>query len=75
VFLDELRSQVKDRGFRPLPVREWMIPKAGGKLRRLGITAMRDRVVQASLKLASSLRRIRAAPTGWPKTWPPPTWS
>ena len=37
VFLDELRSQVKDRSFRPLPVRERMIPKAGGKMRRLGI--------------------------------------
>ena len=50
-FLDELRSQVKDRSFRPLPVRERMIPKAGGKLRRLGIATIRDRVVQASLKL------------------------
>jgi RNA-directed DNA polymerase len=50
-FLDELRSQLKDRSFRPLPVRERMIPKAGGKLRRLGIAAVRDRVVQASLKL------------------------
>jgi RNA-directed DNA polymerase len=50
-FLDELRSQLKGRSFRPLPVRERMIPKAGGKLRRLGIAAVRDRVVQASLKL------------------------
>jgi len=51
VFLDELRSQLKDRSFRPLPVRERMIPKGGGKMRRLGIAAVRDRVVQASLKL------------------------
>ncbi|MGH3996327.1 MAG: reverse transcriptase domain-containing protein, partial [Pseudonocardiaceae bacterium] len=51
VFLEELRSQLKDRSFRPLPVRERMIPKAGGKLRRLGIATVRDRVVQASLKL------------------------
>ena len=50
-FLDELRSQLSDRSFRPLPVRERMIPKAGGKRRRLGIAAVRDRVVQASLKL------------------------
>jgi RNA-directed DNA polymerase len=50
-FLDELRSQLKDRSFRPLPVRERMIPKAGGKLRRLGIPTVRDRVVQAALKL------------------------
>jgi len=32
-------------------VRERMIPKAGGKLRRLGIATITDRVVQASLKL------------------------
>ena len=39
--------------FRPLPVRERMIPKPGGsgKLRRLGIPAIADRVVQAALKL------------------------
>ena len=50
-FLAELRGSVKDRSFRPLPVRERMIPKAGGKLRRLGIATITDRVVQASLKL------------------------
>ena len=51
VFLDELRASLKDRSFRPLPVRERMIPKAGGKMRRLGIATVTDRVVQASLKL------------------------
>ena len=50
-FLTELRSSLKDRRFVPLPVRERMIPKAGGKLRRLGIPTIADRVVQASLKL------------------------
>jgi RNA-directed DNA polymerase len=50
-FLDELRSALRDRSFRPLPVRERLIPKAKGKLRRLGIPAVRDRVVQASVKL------------------------
>ncbi|MFH8519681.1 reverse transcriptase domain-containing protein [Streptomyces gelaticus] len=50
-FLDGLRSSIKDRSFRPLPVRERMIPKAGGKLRRLGIPTVADRVVQASLEL------------------------
>jgi len=50
-FLDELRTSLKDRSFSPLPVRERMIPKAGGKLRRLGIATIRDRVAQASLKL------------------------
>jgi RNA-directed DNA polymerase len=52
VFLDRLRTELKDRSFRPLPVRERMIPKPGTtKRRRLGIAAVRDRVVQASLKL------------------------
>lgn len=46
-----LRAQLKARSFEPLPVKERMIPKASGKLRRLGIPAVRDRVVQASLKL------------------------
>jgi RNA-directed DNA polymerase len=50
-FLDEVRSLLKERTFRPLPVRERMIPKSAGKFRRLGIPTIRDRVVQASLKL------------------------
>jgi RNA-directed DNA polymerase len=50
-FLDGLRNALKDRSFTPKPARERMIPKAGGKLRRLGISTIADRVVQASLKL------------------------
>ena len=51
VFLAELRADLKDGSFSPVPVRERMIPKTGGKLRRLGIPTVRDRVVQAALKL------------------------
>jgi hypothetical protein len=43
VFLARLRSQLKDRSFRPVAVRERMIPKTGGKLRRLGIPPVADR--------------------------------
>ncbi|MGO4425829.1 reverse transcriptase domain-containing protein, partial [Streptomyces sp. MCAF7] len=51
-FLAEVREDLKAQQFHPLPVRERMIPKAGGrKLRRLGIPTVRDRVVQAALKL------------------------
>src|SRR5499433_1924780 len=52
-FLDDLRAAVKDGSFWPLPVRERLIPKPGGsgKLRRLGIPAIADRVVQTALKL------------------------
>jgi RNA-directed DNA polymerase len=56
-FLEGLRVSIKDRSFRPLPVRERMIPKAGGKLRRLGIATIADRVVQASLKLVRTCLR------------------
>jgi RNA-directed DNA polymerase len=50
VFLSELRDDLKARRFQPDPVREVMIPKPGGKRRRLGIATVRDRVVQAALK-------------------------
>lgn len=50
-FLEDLRGQLRSRAFRPVPVRERLIPKSGGKLRRLGIPTVADRVVQAALKL------------------------
>jgi RNA-directed DNA polymerase len=52
-FLDDLRAQLKAGTFRPLPVRQRLIPKPGGsgKLRKLGIPAVADKVVQAALKL------------------------
>ena len=52
-FLDDLRTCLKEGSFRPLPVRERKIPKPGGsgKLRKLGIPTIADRVVQAALKL------------------------
>ena len=46
-----LRENLKAGRFVPLPVRERMIPKASGKLRRLGIPTAMDRCVQASMKL------------------------
>jgi RNA-directed DNA polymerase len=50
-FLEEVRVSLRQRSFVPVPVRTVLIPKAGGKLRRLGIPTVRDRVVQACLKL------------------------
>lgn len=50
-FLEEIRSSLKDGTYRPQPVREAKIPKSGGKVRRLGIATLRDRVVQMALKL------------------------
>ena len=51
VFLADLRADLRSGRFVPLAVRERMIPKSGGRLRRLGIPTVRDRVVQAALKL------------------------
>ena len=52
-FLDGLREELRSGSFRPLAVKERLIPKRGGtnKFRRLGVPALRDRVVQAALKL------------------------
>ncbi len=50
-FLTELREELRSGSYRPLPVKERKIPKRGGKLRRLGIATVRDRVVQAAVKL------------------------
>ena len=50
-FLAGLQAGLKARRFTPTQAREKMIPKANGKLRRLGIPTAADRVVQAALKL------------------------
>ncbi|MGA7379269.1 MAG: group II intron reverse transcriptase/maturase [Terriglobales bacterium] len=49
-FLGQIRDLLKSGEFRPAEVRQVMIPKASGKLRKLGIPTVADRVVQASLK-------------------------
>src|SRR5258707_6867219 len=50
-FLGALRSSIRDRSFRPLPVRDRMIPKSGGKPRRPGLPKITGPVGQASLNL------------------------
>lgn len=50
-FLQHLRGELRSRTFCPVEVRQVMIPKASGKLRKLGIPTVADRVVQAALKL------------------------
>ncbi|MEU9891136.1 group II intron reverse transcriptase/maturase [Sphaerisporangium sp. NPDC051011] len=51
VFLGHVRDSLKSGEFQPVEVRRVMIPKASGKLRKLGIPTVADRVVQTSLKL------------------------
>jgi len=49
--LAELHRELKDGTYRPLPARERLIPKRSGKLRSLGISTVRDRIVQTATKL------------------------
>jgi RNA-directed DNA polymerase len=50
-FLREIESALKDGTYKPMPNRIVEIPKADGKTRTLGIATIRDRVVQAAVKL------------------------
>ena len=51
-LLDELEAELKVGAYRPLPARRVLIPKLGADERRpLSIPSVRDRVVQAALKL------------------------
>jgi RNA-directed DNA polymerase len=50
-WMNELRKDLHDRTYKPLPVKRVMIEKPGGGERPLGIPTIRDRVAQTAAKL------------------------
>jgi retron-type reverse transcriptase len=48
-LLERLHKQLREKTYRPAPVKRVAIPKLGGGTRNLGIPSVRDRVVQQAL--------------------------
>ena len=50
-FLDDIQVSLKERKYKPSPVKRVYVPKPDGRLRPLGIPTIRDRVIQAATLL------------------------
>lgn len=59
--LQSLSEELLSGHYQPLPARRVYIPKSNGKLRPLGIPALRDRIVQRAMLMKAARRRISDA--------------
>ena len=60
--IGKIIAQMKDESYQCRPVRESFIPKANGKLRRLGIPCPRDKIVQELVRII--LEAVYESPHG-----------